>query len=125
LRARTITLKVRDAGFSTRTRARTLEVATSETAQLHAVVTELLPAVWSAPTPVRLLGVGAAQLQVPGAGAQLDLFASSRSDDAERVADQVREQFGETAITRGALLGGRRPVDRAPSHDDRSAPPEP
>jgi DNA polymerase-4 len=125
LRARTITLKVRDGGFRTRTRARTLANATSESAELYAVVTGLLPTAWTAPTPVRLLGVGAAQLVEVDAGVQLDLFARSRWEHAERVADQVREQFGDAAMTRGALLGRDRPVNRAPSHDDLSAAREP
>lgn len=125
VRARTITLKVRDGGFRTRTRARTLANATSESAELYAVVTGLLPTAWTAPTPVRLLGVGAAQLVEVDAGVQLDLFARSRWEHAERVADQVREQFGDAAMTRGALLGRDRPVNRAPSHDDLSAAREP
>jgi hypothetical protein len=69
---------------------------------------------------VRLLGVGAAGLVDGDAGVQLDLLSPSRWDDAERVADRVREQFGEAALTRGALLGRSGRVNRSPSRDDLS-----
>ncbi|CAN5911346.1 DNA polymerase IV [soil metagenome] len=120
VRARTISVKVRDGGFTTRTRSRTLAVATGDAAEVYAVVTELLASAWAAPTPVRLLGVGAAQLVDIDDGVQLDLFVPSRWEDVERVADQVREQFGDTAMTRGALLDADRPVNRAPSQEDLS-----
>ncbi|MBW3605525.1 MAG: DNA polymerase IV [Actinobacteria bacterium] len=124
VRARTLTIKVRDRDFTTRTRARTVAVATNETPVIQAVVDELLPTAWSPPTPVRLLGVGASQLIPADAGVQLDMFASPRWQDVERVADRVRDQFGDAAMTRGVLLGRDRPVNRASSHDDLSSAPD-
>lgn len=121
LRARTVTLKVRDAQFVTRTRARTLAVPTSESAVLHPVVTDLLASAWTPPTPVRLLGVGATQLVDTEVGVQLPMFGQTRWHDVERVADRVRELFGDAAITRGALLGGDDAGRRAPSRDDLSS----
>jgi DNA polymerase-4 len=118
VRARTVTLKVRDAAFVTRTRSRTLEVPTAEAAHLHDIVTALLAAVWSPPHPLRLLGVAATQLAAGDTGVQLDMFHSSRWEDAERVADLVRAQYGDAALTRGALLDRGAGVDSAPSRDD-------
>ena len=120
VRARTVTLKVRDAAFVTRTRSRTLEIPTAEAGQLYPIVTALLDTAWAPEQPVRLLGVGAAGLVDGDAGVQLDLLSPSRWDDAERVADRVREQFGEAALTRGALLGRSGRVNRSPSRDDLS-----
>ena len=120
VRARTVTLKVRDADFVTRTRARTLAVPTCESATLYPIVTDLLASGWSPPTPVRLLGVGATQLVGADAGVQLPMFEQTRWQDAERVADRVRAQFGDAAMTRGALLGHGTADRRATSRDDLS-----
>ena len=118
VRARTVTLKVRDAAFVTRTRSRTLDVPTAEAGQLYPVVTALLATAWSPGRPVRLLGVGVTRLVDGDAGVQLDMFQRSRWEDAERVADRVRAQFGDAALTRGALLGRAGRVNRSPSRDD-------
>jgi DNA polymerase-4 len=118
VRARTVTLKVRDADFSTRTRSRTLPVATAEAVTLHATVMQLLPTAWTPPTAVRLLGVGASQLVEGDRGVQLDLLDGGRRDDAERVADAVRAQFGPAALVRGALLDPGSAANSAPARDD-------
>ena len=117
VRARTVTLKVRYGSFQTVTRSSTLPAPTSQATAVFAVVGDLLPRVWAEPTPVRLLGVGASRLVEEGRGEQLDLLTSSRWEAAERVADRVREQFGDIALTRGALLGPVAPI-AAPSRDD-------
>jgi DNA polymerase-4 len=120
-RARTVTIKVRDASFATRTRSRTLAVPTSQAAELYPVAVELLATAWAEPAPIRLLGVGGSGLVASGAGRQLDLLGGGRWETAEQVADRVRAQFGDAALTRGALLGGGDPVNRAPSRDDLAA----
>jgi DNA polymerase-4 len=116
-RSRTVTLKLRHASFQTLTRSRTLPIPTNQARDLYAVVTELLDTVWSEPSPVRLLGVGASMLVAADRGVQLDLMGTSQWEAAERVADQVRAQFGDVALTRGALLDDTT-TPLAPSHDD-------
>ena len=120
VRARTITLKLRYASFSTVTRAHTLSTPTDQATDVLAVVRDLLATVWSEPTPVRLLGVVASRLVGGERGVQLDLLDGSRWATAERVADQVRAQFGDVALTRGALLGDAAGTN-APSRDDLRA----
>jgi DNA polymerase-4 len=117
VRARTVTLKLRHASFQTVTRSRTLPAPTDQARDLYAVVTELLDTAWSEPSPVRLLGVGASKLVAADRGVQLDLMGTPQWEAAERVADQVRAQFGDLALTRGALLGDT-PTPPAPSRDD-------
>lgn len=117
VRARTVTLKLRHASFQTVTRSLTLPVPTNQATELYRVVTDLLDQVWAEPTPVRLLGVGASRLVAEGQGVQMDMLGATRWEAAERVADEVRAQFGDIALMRGALLGQKRdPV--APSRDD-------
>ena len=120
IRARTVTLKLRHASFQTVTRAHTLSTPTDEATEMFAVVTDLLGTVWSEPTPVRLLGVAASRLVASDRGVQLDLLGTTRWSAAERVADQVRAQFGDVALTRGALLGDTSRKN-APSRDDLRA----
>jgi DNA polymerase-4 len=121
VRARTVTLKLRHASFQTVTRAHTLAASTNQANEVFAVATELLDGVWSAPSPVRLLGVAASRLVSGEQGVQMDLLGSARWEAAERVADQVRAQFGDVALTRGALLGDA-PGTTAPSRDDLRGP---
>jgi DNA polymerase-4 len=61
-RGRTVTLKIRLRPFRTYTRSRTLESATADPAVVREVARELLGRV-EIDTPVRLLGVGLAQLE--------------------------------------------------------------
>jgi DNA polymerase-4 len=121
VRARTVTLKLRHASFQTVTRAQTLATPTDQANDVFAVVTDLLGAVWSEPDPIRLVGVVASRLVRRDHGQQLDLLGTSRWAAAERVADQVRAQFGEVALTRGALLGDAAGAV-APSRDDLRGP---
>jgi DNA polymerase IV len=111
--ARTVTLKLRYANFSTVTRSRTLELPTDQATELHQEVTALLEALGLERARVRLVGVGAANLVPADAARQLRLLDPShpahpehvdRWSRAERAADRARHRFGDTAVTRGALL---------------------
>jgi DNA polymerase IV len=102
--ARTVTLKVRFANFSTVTRSRTLTVPTDEAMLLHREAGALLAALRLERARVRLLGLGATNLVPSGAARQLDLLGDDRWGRLERAADVARGRFGEAAVTRGALL---------------------
>jgi len=69
LAARTVTLKVRYAGFVTVTRSHTLSVPTREAERIAAWALQLIARTQAGPRPVRLLGVGVHGLaaeQIPG-----------------------------------------------------------
>ena len=68
-RGRTIGIKVRLDDFSTHTRARTLAEAVSSADRVGPVALDLLRR-FSAPRPVRLLGVRVAGLELPGSAAE-------------------------------------------------------
>src|SRR4051812_27073269 len=114
-RARTVTLKVRLANFTTLSRARTLPDATDLGSDLYHVTRELYQALPGTGRRVRLLGVQASGLQPAGAE-QLALLRGERWGDVERTIDRIEHRFGKGAATQAALL------DR---HRDRVQEPEP
>ena len=106
VQARTITLKLRFGDFRTITRSVTLPDPTDGAREVVAAARDLLFQIDTAPG-VRLLGVGASGL-VDAAARQLSLEDGPQVHDAaERVADQIRDRFGSSAIGPAAAIRGR------------------
>jgi DNA polymerase-4 len=114
--ARTITLKVRFAGFRTVTRAITLPFGVDTGPEIVAAVKPLLHALDVSPG-VRLVGVSASHFA--DRSEQLDLFSGTdearshgaSSEDQQRSAaaiDEIRERFGAAAIGPASSISGRR-----------------
>jgi len=112
LEARTLTLKLRFATFETRTRARTLSVATDVSTVFLATARELLGEL-DCSRGVRLLGVSFSQLGAPGpAQGVLELDEAGSTDQArterrsavEHAADAVRDRFGSRAVGPASLV---------------------
>ncbi|MHB1095482.1 MAG: Y-family DNA polymerase [Gemmatimonadaceae bacterium] len=124
LEARTITVKVRDQRFTTRTMSRTIEAPISSDAAIADAAQDLLRALrkdWSA--PVRLAGVALSNFTPARDAEQLGIFdgrgphsgggagdangagdsgESLRDRELSRAVDRVREKFGDAAIRAGA-----------------------
>jgi DNA polymerase-4 len=102
LKAVTVTVKVRDSGFNTITRQRTLREPTDMTEPIWRTALDLARPEMRGKR-IRLLGVGTSGF---GEREQLGLFEAG--DDRQRrvteAADEVRERFGMRAITRARLL---------------------
>lgn len=113
-RARTVTLKVRLANFTTLTRSRTLPAPTDVGADLYQTAVELYRGLPGARRRVRLLGVAATGI-VPAGEEQLALLRGERQGDVERALDRIGRRFGRGAAMPAALLdrgrerGGRGP----------------
>lgn len=149
LGGRTIGLKLRDATFTTHTRARTVVSPLDSEAQIAAIAVELADRLLddleqrpgTAFPGVRLLGVVASKLNAPHHQLTLDGFgeaATGEPSQPQRPAaaldrarsqaiDQVRERFGATAIGAASALGNDgvrvvRPGQHQWGHD---APPGP
>jgi DNA polymerase-4 len=138
VRAGTVTVKIRDSGFRTITRQRTLPEPTDMTGPIYAAALELArPEIRG--MRVRLLGVTASNL---GEREQLALFEATdpRQRLAVEAADALRRRYGEGTVTRARLLGAglpapferdpRNPLDRRarglPAQaDDASSGPDP
>jgi DNA polymerase IV len=102
-RARTVTLKVRLASFTTLTRSRTLPDATDTSADLYRVAGELYAGLPPGKRRIRLLGVAASGL-VPGGAEQLALVRTGRWKDAEQALDRIEARFGRGSALPATLL---------------------
>ena len=97
LTARTVTLKLRYADFTTLTRQHSLTSPTQSDTAIRDTACELLDAAWNG-AAIRLLGVGTSSIEERE---QLDLFASPRSERLDHTLDALRSRFGSASIRRG------------------------
>ncbi len=110
--ARTFTLKVRDGGFTTITRATTVAGAIDDAPAIVAATAPLLADVDLA-AGIRLLGLAASRFAAPAEQLQFDDLAGTGSPPgrwrgASRAVDDVRGRFGDEAIgPASAVSGGR------------------
>lgn len=106
LTARTVTLKIRSADFTTITRRATVSEPSDETDVLWQIASSLFAA-WERhhPPPVRLIGVGVSQFFSCG-DRQLGLFddPSRGSQALDQAVDTIRDRFGDQAIRRGGQI---------------------
>jgi DNA polymerase-4 len=107
LEGRTVTLKLRDDRFRTRTRAETLPAPTDIALEIADAARTLYRA---GPVgrgrKVRLLGVALSKLTPAGLG-QVELFTDEsreRARRAERAIDEIRRALGSDSVKRGRLL---------------------
>ncbi|MEP7201862.1 MAG: DNA polymerase IV [Ilumatobacteraceae bacterium] len=110
--ARTLTLKVRFAGFETITRSVTVDSGVSTAHSIVAAVEPLLQAIDASPG-VRLLGVSASNFASGSQQLSLDDLLSERTDGdhqwqlAEETVDAIRKRFGITAIGPASAVSDR------------------
>ena len=105
--ARTVTVKLRDADFTTRQAGKTLPAPVITDRAVFTVARELLARLRAKRRmPARLIGVALSQLERPGGAAQLALLETERTGETERdrtlarAMDRVREKFGPDALGR-------------------------
>ena len=114
LTARTVTVKLRDKDFKTRSARRTLDAPVVADRVIMGVARELLQKLRRARrVPARLIGVALSSLDQDVDADQLNLF---RNDDPKletdrdvtiaRAVDRVRKKFGSKGIVPGALAEG-------------------
>lgn len=111
LRARTLTLKLRDQDFRTRNASRTLPVPVSSDRPILEVVQDLLRKLRrTRRVPVRLLGVGLSQLTSADGPEQLGFFEERGALETERdrrlaeTVDRIQSRFGTHSIRPGRLV---------------------
>jgi DNA polymerase-4 len=110
-RARVVVLKLKDAGFTLRTRRVTLREATADAGEIVTAARALLARV-ELPRGrlIRLVGVAVSGLSNESAPRQLALpteTAVAPGDALARAVDAIHERFGERALQRGSSVGER------------------
>jgi DNA polymerase-4 len=111
LTARTITVRIRDFDFRTRSASRTLPRGVIADRVIHGVAKGLLAKLRSSRrVPARLLGVALSSLAVDPDADQLALFESASDDDETardralaRAVDRLRDRFGQEGIVPARL----------------------
>jgi DNA polymerase-4 len=110
LRARTVTVRLREADFTDRQASRTVREAISTDRAVMAVARPLFQRLRAARSrPARLIGVALSGLVDEEAPAQLSLFSSEpqglqdthRDQALSKAVDELRSRFGRRAIARG------------------------
>jgi nucleotidyltransferase/DNA polymerase involved in DNA repair len=110
VRARTITLKFREADFSTFTRRTTVTHSLDTTEKIFPIARKLMAPLIREGALVRLLGVSASQLEEVGDKKQLSLLDEQpRQKDRKLAAalDDIMHRYGDRAITRAALVSAK------------------
>jgi DNA polymerase-4 len=114
LRARTVTVKIRDSDFTTRQASHTLPDAVESDAAVLSVARGLLRELRvRRRVGVRLLGVGLSGLVDADRPSQPGLFEEAvgsetvRDRTLSRVLDDLRDRFGNDAVLPARILGGR------------------
>ena len=104
--ARTLSLKVRFADFSTITRSKTLADATDTSFDVYATIAALFDALHLQRARIRLVGVRAEGLRPASQGSQQLAFDSPEHGwrDADRAKDQAIARFGKGAVTPARLV---------------------
>ena len=105
VRARTITVKFREADFTTYTRRTTLQVPADTAERIFPVAQRLMRPLVRKGKLVRLIGIYGSNLVEDQTG-QLPLFGPERSKDRDLAAamDDITGRFGDSAITRASLV---------------------
>ncbi|QAY61474.1 DNA polymerase IV [Microbacterium protaetiae] len=113
--ARTVSIKVRFADFTTLTRAQTLPEPTAVGQRIGAAALELFDQL-ERPLPIRLIGVRTEKLRAGGSGALALWDDDAEWRQVEGALDDATARFGAGAVTRAALLGTRRDVGGVTHH---------
>jgi DNA polymerase-4 len=107
-----ISIKIRYADFTTFTRRRKIPRATSLTETIHEEARKLFDANWSG-RPIRLLGVGVSEIEVPDS--ELSLFPEAEEESRRRALaetiDRLQEKYGSRKIVRAPVLGREKRKD--------------
>lgn len=104
--AKTITIKIRFADFTSLSRSKTLPLATDSTHEIYEVVRSLYRALKIERARLRLVGVSLSNL-VDGAPEQLILGAREKGwRHAEGAIDAAKERFGSHSVRPGRLIDG-------------------
>ena len=107
VRARTITIKIKDAEFKTVTRRTTIAVPTQSSKTIYEQTARLLDN-YQTVKKVRLIGVGTSGFSPVSASVQMGLFEANEAgggdwEKVDKALDSIRKKFGKDAVARATL----------------------
>jgi len=113
LMASTVVVKIRDPGFHTVTRSRSMRACSNSTQTLYRMARALFEK-WREShrtTPIRLLGMGVTGLEQAEASAHDtgDRLDSRGEQEIDRVFDSINKRYGEARIVHGQTLRRKKP----------------
>ena len=104
--AKTITMKIKFADFTTLSRAKTLPIGIDSTQETYEIVKKLYLALRNEGARIRLVGVSLSNL-LDDAPIQLELGARDRGwRDADTAIDKAKARFGRGSVRPGRLISG-------------------
>lgn len=107
LKGRTISVKLRYADFTTTTRSKTLGKPCDSDLMIYQTADKLLKEIYRTDEKIRLIGLYIEKLTSNEEFIQGNLFPVKELEEnkkLDQVMDNIRERFGEDAITRASLL---------------------
>jgi len=106
LRTNTVVLKLRFFDFATTTAQKRVKHWITSSDEIYTLALELLSKRWNGSTPVRLVGVGTANVVAPGEAIQGELFADQQDKrrKVEETVTRLRQKMKGTKITKASLI---------------------
>ena len=105
MKARCVSVTVRDVDFNDKSHQRKLSSATDITTEIFSICQALLNELWDMKKPLRLLGVALSDVTDED-DMQLSMFDCDKKDrerKLDRAVDSIRNKFGRDTIVRGGL----------------------
>jgi DNA polymerase-4 len=106
LRTNTVVLKLRFFDFATTTAQKTVKHWITSSDEIYALALDLLDQRWNGSTPVRLIGVGTANVVAPGEAIQGELFAEEfdKRRKVEETVTRLRQKMKGVKLTKASLI---------------------
>lgn len=114
--SKTVFLKLRFHDFTTTTVQKTLKHPVASAEEIYSIAVTLLEQKWNFKTPIRLIGVGLANLKKNRSENQLELFSDGfeKRRRVEIAVTRLKEKHADVKITKGSLLKSKSRTDKRP-----------
>jgi DNA polymerase-4 len=111
LRTNTVVLKLRYFDFATTTIQKTVKHWITSSDEIFTLALQLLDQRWNGSTPVRLVGVGVANVVAPGQAIQGELFEDDfdKKKKVEETVIRLREKLQGVKLTKASLIDKETP----------------
>lgn len=111
LRTNTVVLKLRYFDFATTTVQKTVKHWITSSDEIYSLALQLLDQRWNGSTPIRLVGVGTANVVAPGQAIQGELFEEDfdKKRKVEETVTRLRQKMRGVKLTKASLIDKETP----------------